>query len=254
MSIVVGNELVPVVPTEAALEQAADPAQYVALACERAKAWLADALEHGEIEQIVELKSQAEAMRIYTQQKQLGKDAELSAAEIVRRAQRGIAVAIRRGQVEGTIRTVGEHAGTPVAGDPCNTPKASAKDYVADANELTDSYAMADGVHDEVFDNAIAEARAETNLSRANVVRKLGKEPARPPARPEVLRGTRHHDPNRVVQATVDGAVALTAGQDLFNFQAVDPARIPGWVSSLEESIRFLTTLKKNLNKELTRG
>ena len=38
---------------QAAVELAADPARYVVLACERAKAWLADALEHGGIERII---------------------------------------------------------------------------------------------------------------------------------------------------------------------------------------------------------
>lgn len=68
-----------------------------------------------------------------------------------------------------------------------------------------------------------------------------------------LLYKTRRIDPDRVVQATVDSAANLAAGADLYDFPAVDPALIPGWVSSLEESIRFLTTLKRNLNKELTR-
>jgi hypothetical protein len=71
------------------VERAADPAAFVVAACERAKAWLEEALEHGEIEQIAEIKSQAEAVRVYTAQKQLGRDAQLAAAEIVRRAERG---------------------------------------------------------------------------------------------------------------------------------------------------------------------
>jgi hypothetical protein len=70
------------------VERCADPAGFVMQACERAKAWLIEALEHGEIEQIAEIKSQAEAIRVYTTQKQLGKDAQLAAAEIVRRAER----------------------------------------------------------------------------------------------------------------------------------------------------------------------
>ena len=48
------------------IERSADPAGFVMAACERAKAWLAEALEHGEIEQIAEIKSQAEAVRAYT--------------------------------------------------------------------------------------------------------------------------------------------------------------------------------------------
>ncbi len=50
------------------IERSADPAAFVVLACRRATAWLREALEHGEIEQIAELKSQAEAVRVYTAQ------------------------------------------------------------------------------------------------------------------------------------------------------------------------------------------
>jgi hypothetical protein len=94
-------------------ERSADPAGFVVAACERAKAWLDEALEHGGIEQIVEVKSQAEAVRVYTAQKQLGKDAQLAAAEIVRRAERGIGLAIRRGQERGEIRRRGQGGGQP---------------------------------------------------------------------------------------------------------------------------------------------
>ena len=45
---------------------------------------------------------------MYTTQKQLGKDAQLAAAEIVRRAERGIGVAIRRGQQNGEIARRGD--------------------------------------------------------------------------------------------------------------------------------------------------
>jgi hypothetical protein len=76
------------------VERLVDPAGFVVAACERAKAWLTEALEAGEIERIAELKSQAEAVRVYTAQKRLGREAELAAAEVVRRAERGIGLAI----------------------------------------------------------------------------------------------------------------------------------------------------------------
>src|SRR6185369_15788693 len=81
---------------------------YVVQACERAKVWLAHALEHGGIEQIAELKCQAEAIRVYTMSKQLGLDAQLSAAEVVRRAELGIGLAVRKGQTAGEIRKAGD--------------------------------------------------------------------------------------------------------------------------------------------------
>jgi hypothetical protein len=98
------------------VERSADPAQFVVQACQRAKAWLTEALEHGEIEQIAELKSQAEAVRVYTAQKQLGKDAQLAAAEIVRRAERGIGLAVRRGQHDGQIARRGDRGGCGAPG------------------------------------------------------------------------------------------------------------------------------------------
>ena len=47
------------------IDLAADPAAFVVLCCERAKSWLAEATAHGDIEQIVALKSQPEAILVY---------------------------------------------------------------------------------------------------------------------------------------------------------------------------------------------
>lgn len=178
------TELAVIASNPTALDRLADPGEFVIQACERAKSWLAEALEHGDIEQIVELKSQAEAIRVYSAQKQIGHDAELSAAEIVRRAERGIGIAIRRGQQAGEIRKLGEGPGPqrdymrggqlvrvePTAIDSRKSPT----DFGVPSDELArGAYALADGVTDERFDSAVAQARAEGNLSRANVVRKV---------------------------------------------------------------------------------
>jgi len=172
-----------VLPDAGRIEVTADPAAYVVLACERAKAWLADALEHGDIDGIVELKSQAEAIRVYTAQKQLGRDAELSAQEIVRRAERGIGVAIRRGQEAGEIRRRGERENVanqhgPAVPADARSSKSSPYEFASE-HELRGSggvagiYDMTDGVSDDQFEAAIGQAKTEENLSRANVVRKV---------------------------------------------------------------------------------
>ena len=170
-------------------------------ACQRAKAWLREALEHGEIEQIAEIKSQAEAVRVYTTQKQLGKDAQLAAAEIVRRAERGIGVAIRRGQQTGEIAKRGDRGGRGAAGihggnpnDRCDDHLGSPGSFFRHADERADTYAMTDGVSDADFEDAIGEAKAEGNLSRANVVRKIRQRRSRGagaqvPAADQVSRG-----------------------------------------------------------------
>jgi hypothetical protein len=162
------------------IERSADPAQFVVQACQRAKAWLTEALEHGEIDQIAELKSQAEAVRVYTAQRQLGKDAQLAAAEIVRRAERGIGLAVRRGQRNGQIARRGDRGGCGAprvrGGNPGATRGehlGSPAEFFRNDKERADSYAMTDGVSDADFENALGQAKSDGDLSRANVVRNI---------------------------------------------------------------------------------
>lgn len=161
-------DLVPVVEASD-IERAADPAEFVVQTLERAKTWLSTALEHGELERIAELRSQAEAMRIYVMSKQLGKDAELSAAEIVRRAERGIGVCIRRGQREGTVRVPSQH-GAVLAENRLVSPK----DYIGTGGQtMSDTYAMTDNVDDELFEAAVTSARATGSMSRRGLIRRI---------------------------------------------------------------------------------
>jgi hypothetical protein len=160
-------------PTAMDLERLSDPGQRVVLSCERAKEWLAVALAGNDIEQLVEMKSQAEAIRVYSVQKQLGKDAELSAAEIVRRAERCIGLAIRKGQQLGTIAKPGPHVGGT---DIMSIEQATG----LKRGEVSQSmYPLTDGITDEQFDAAIHSAKAEQNLSRPNVGRKARGEATR---------------------------------------------------------------------------
>jgi hypothetical protein len=245
------TSLVPLPNDTAALDCSDDPADFLLLALDRAKGWLTEVLEHGDIDAIVEFKARADALRHYAQQKNLALDAQLAATEIVRRSERALGIAIKRGQVEGTVRVPGatiRRPGQHVVSDNMLTPT----DVLPGSYERGDAYAMAQAP-DERFDAALDEAKAEKNLSRANVVRKVKGEPAKSTSeRPEILRRTRRIDANRVFQATVDQAAALSAAPELFDYSAVDADRIEEWVSSLSDSIRFLTTLKNRLKKELT--
>lgn len=170
-----------VIPDQSTIEAHADPGQFVVLCLERAKTWLTEALEHRDIEKIVEVKTQAEALRMYTAQKQIGKDAELAATEIVRRAERGIGLSIRKGQESGTILKSGQHIGNQhsngrTSNKASSTLPPSPAQFV-DAHELSSNgggiYAMTDGVTENQFEAALQKAKEEKNLSRANVVRKV---------------------------------------------------------------------------------
>jgi hypothetical protein len=248
------------------VERAADPAEFVIQACERAKAWLREALDHGEIDQIVECKSQAEAIRVYTMSKQLGKDAELAATEIVRRAERGIGLATRRGQAEGTIRRHGENHGhggdyerngktVHVAVRPVDN-KVSPGEYAGNGNARVATYVMTDGVSDEDFEEAVSDARGEGNLSRANLVRKIQ---ARKPPAPLPQRNTKRHPGGRKphadtllhcvlqLQGTVERlAIELSGGLD----ESVSPTQAGNWADDLTKVIRPLSHLRIQLKEK----
>jgi hypothetical protein len=122
---------------------------------------------------------------VYTAQKQLGKDAQLAAAEIVRRAERGIGLAIRRGQQNGKIRRRGDHGERAGGDSDDNTISRPGPANYATTGELRGNgagiYHMTDGVSDEDFEEALAEAKTEQDLSRANVVRKIRRRRASSP-------------------------------------------------------------------------
>lgn len=227
------------------LDAAGDPAAYVALACERAKTWLANALEHGDIEQIVELKSQAEAIRIYTQQKQLGKDAEISAAEIVRRAERCLAIAVKKGQESGEIN------GPRPPGKIVPTGTISPAELFGSARARDESSVMAKAGDDD-FEAAIDEAKAEKNLSRRNVVRKVKKAPPTTNDRHALLHRTRRPNANRIVGETAIALEGLVMGLDLLEVDQLDRDQIATWATSLSNSLRSLNRLTKQL-KEMAR-
>jgi hypothetical protein len=155
------------------LERSADPAEFVIQACERAKVWLREVLDHGDIEQIVEVKSQADAIRVYSMQKQLGKDAELSAREIVLRAERGIHFAIEYARKRDEVLKPGQTLRRPGHHLVDNqVVKKSLSDLGVNLHELGNTRELARASAED-FECALADAKAEGDLHRANVIRKV---------------------------------------------------------------------------------
>lgn len=153
-----------------------------------ARTGLLVAIAAQDLPQIVEWKQKASAIQEIAKQVRMGKEFQLDAAEFVRRAERGLGVAIRQGQADGTVETKSDASrrGTVVREMNQGRRHSSDEDLLdgkvrptdlASVGELQGArgdgiYAMTDGVSDEQFEEAIAEAKAEENLSRANVARK----------------------------------------------------------------------------------
>lgn len=252
-------ELVAITSDPAALE-AANPgamAVMVTSALAESKSWLNVAMTGTDPTPIAEFKQWAMVVEEATKQKQLGRDIELDAAEMVRRAERGIGIAIRNGQDAGEIATRedGLSLGSATASghQTLMTGKISPAQFFGSDDHRSASYALADNVTNEQFDAAIEEAKSEKNLSRANVVRKVRSETPQSTDRHELFRKTRRLDGNRIIESTVRAAEPSTPLLEQIDYAALDADRIGEWISSLSESIKTLRSLQRNLEKELNR-
>lgn len=156
----------------------------VTLYLENARDRLSLAVEMTGPEAVASIKAELATMAEATKQLGLSKEIRDDATEMVRRAQYALGKAIRKGQAEGTVRCHG-NAGSSggrgrvyeVADDA--TPKASPYDFATHGELYGDGRAGGNGVYamaeatDDQFEDALAEAKDEGNLSRANIVRKV---------------------------------------------------------------------------------
>jgi hypothetical protein len=152
-----------------------------------ARVSLAHALETSNPAQVANFKAQMATVAEATKQLGLSKEIQLDAVEMVRRAERGVGLAIRKGQDEGSIIAQGHN---PFRGNQhgevVNSEASSAAQPVTDfasKDELGGNgagiYHLTDDVSDEQFEEALTEAKSEENLSRANVVRKIKGDPSK---------------------------------------------------------------------------
>lgn len=168
------TELVPA-DNMAALDQLDPQAREAAVThmLSEARSWLAHAVEATGPQAIANFKAQMATVAEATKQLNLSKGIQLDALEMVRRAERGVGQAIRKGQAEGAINSGANSARIRYGILDRNSVPASPSTVAPNAEERHHIYAMTDGVTDEQFDAAIEDAKAEENVSRANVVRKI---------------------------------------------------------------------------------
>jgi len=180
--------------------------RFVTQALVNSKSWLAVAAKGTDPAPIADFRAWAATVAEATRQRNLATGIRLDAEEMVRRAERGIGVAIRNGQKAGEIKRKGEHTGNqyqPGASVDNTASKPAPGDYVPTwlLSHSTSSgiYGMTDGVTDEQFEAALQRAKAhDGNLTRANVIRRIKK---------HKTEGT--HDVSTATPITTDGDVVV---------------------------------------------
>jgi hypothetical protein len=180
------NELVPV-DNMAVLEGLDQHDREVAIThmLTEARAWLAHAKEATEPHSIANFRAQMATVAEATKQLGLSKEIQLDAQEMVRRAERGVGVAVRKGQEDGVFTSVSSGGpkqsyvrdGRIVQVHPRNDETAiSPESVIGTGRTAHDIRRMTADVTDEQFESALDKAKSEGNVSRTNVVRKIEEE------------------------------------------------------------------------------
>lgn len=239
------TDLLPVEP--AALPAEENPVEYMLTVLNRAKGWLAEAAS---IDDVRNAKAIAVGYEAVIREKELAFDAQLAATEIVRRCERRIGELVREGQARGEIRVRGSNQYDAEDVRNAEHPPMSPRDATGIAAKavLSEHYLMAD-TEGEDFERAVAEAREEGNLSRANVVRKVkGGDPA-PQPRSEWHRNTRHIDADRILRETALSLRSVTAGLDLCNAEELDVLEKLDWIESIKQDMKKLQSFVRRVGR-----
>ncbi|MBK7015149.1 MAG: hypothetical protein IPH39_06110 [Sulfuritalea sp.] len=144
---------------------------YITAALTESRKWLHLATESTNPRPFAEIKAWAASIAEYARQKGLASEIVADGQEMLRRAERAVGQAVRNGQEAGEIRTRSD--GPAVRDQVCDANKIGVGEFFGHKNEMTEIYSMTDGVTEGHFASALTKARAEGNLSRANVVRKV---------------------------------------------------------------------------------
>lgn len=182
----------------------------VTMMLDQSKQWLDRALEAtNPAREVSEFKAFVATVAEASKQKKLSEGIQLDAVEMVRRAERALGVAIRKGQDTGEILSAGQRSDR--TGNALPDAK-SVKEYVQHGQEISDIYSMTDDVSDGQFEGVLAEAKDEGNLSRANVVRKIKNLPTHSEKQAEKWQTVADLANDRLTSAQIAKRVGMSEG------------------------------------------
>jgi len=213
----------------------------------RVRDWLRDQTSISVVQDGIGL---GQALRAVVRQRDLGREAELAAAEIVRRAERRLGELVREAQDRGEVatRSSNHHA----------RPEHQARDVLPTARDILGSdearsavfvFAAAD---EDTFEEALAACRTDGTMARAAVRRQLTRDRILRPVpepKPRPKRGPKI-DPNRVVRESVLMLEGIVAGLANIDPHDVTDPDVQSWARSLTESITILSQLRKALTHD----
>jgi hypothetical protein len=242
---------------QAVLEAAPDRATFVMIALDRARQWLVSA---GSIEEVNELRARAEAVRVYTRQAELGREAENAAAEIRLRAERRVGELLKE-----MPRNVGgrpREAGRKTRRD---DRQVSLGELGVSRDESSTFQRLA-AIPEDDFESRLASAKGSGRVSRAAMLRdEDAQEQQRARAEFDAFVASitpPDYDPTFDNEAVEDAGHLDGACADILELAARRPAEefaaryygrrtIPGVLPKIEAAVAYVTAVHRHLEERI---
>lgn len=210
------------------------------------------ALAEDDLDQLVGLLEEAEARLATSLRHQRGHAAAVDAREMVRHAERFVALGVRRGQEAGrienpreaSVRVLMEGRGRVAP----SSHKVKPKDVLPGVAKF---YPFADAPAAR-FAAALAACRDRNRMGRADVLRELTRLAAEADAqRPEELRGRRRLDVNQALQAAIGASGMAESVEADLDWSQLDLAKAEEYDLGLREAVNSLNRLRGKLERRL---
>jgi len=211
-----------------------------------ARDWLRT--EANDIDEVAGVLAQADAIALLVRKRELGHDAELAAAEIVRRCERRLEELLIEGQDAGRVGRRGDNAHTLARPQDVSLGNKLRHSDILPSSKLRVQAKVMASANDDDFDDALRAARDEGDMSRTNIVRKLKGE-TQPAARNEWHRKRRHIDPARVVRESVAVLQGVATGLALIDAADVADVNRAQWAADMRDAVQAIDKFRKELAK-----
>lgn len=236
-----------------------------------AYSWLSRAVASTDTDpmHVKEVRAYAYTISEATKQRDLSRSIQLDAQEMARRADYALAKAIRDGQQPGENHTVARNG--EIGKNHSNVRSANGEylrrvsDFIATSKEQTDLKRLADNASPDEFENALAEAKVEGNLSRANLVRKVS--PEHRDSEPDVIdvdsetvdvetgevveeTPKRLNRSMRICATTVGDLETTMTLLSYIDYESITTTQARDWAARLEEPMKALRKFNNQIQKK----
>jgi hypothetical protein len=235
-----------------------------------AYSWLSRAVASTDTDpmHVKEVRAYAYTISEATKQRDLSRSIKMDAEEMARRADYALGKAIRDGQDAETIATRGGNHGNQHVGGRFldeESAKPAPSSFIPNNGERQDILALANNANPSEFEEALTEAKAEGNLSRANLVRKVS--PERHDSELDVIdvdsetvdvetgevveeTPKRLNRSMRICATTVGDLETTMTLLSYIDYESITTTQARDWAARLEEPMKALRKFNTQINRK----